>query len=319
MDYHLYFHDDFDGPASAAIFVDFFKKRGGRIISFNPIDYAQISKEAWPKFKFKEPFVMVDFLYHPKAGWWVDHHVTTFTEAIWRKRFKNDNQHWFNGDFKSCCSLVLDFLKKKHGYKPPKYIEKLAKWGDIIDSASYKSAKQAIEAREGAIILALLLDDNSGDLSPRALMLKEKIIKSLAEKDIDLIVKESLVKKLIADLRRKRAKRMPKRKDITLFKNVLFSDNTNLDTLYSHYFGYYLYPKIRYSVYIKKLDSNNYPYHVGCGRNPWLKDGTGLNLGRLMKKFNGGGHHDVGGTETKTKSEALEIADKLIKYLNEHG
>lgn len=44
MNYHLYFHDDFDGMSSSAILLDFFRTRGDDIASFNPINFDSLSE-----------------------------------------------------------------------------------------------------------------------------------------------------------------------------------------------------------------------------------------------------------------------------------
>ena len=68
--FHLYYHDDLDGTSSGAVFLDFFKKRGDDLVSFTPLEYnahLDANPGGWEHHDFQQPFVLVDFHYHPKA------------------------------------------------------------------------------------------------------------------------------------------------------------------------------------------------------------------------------------------------------------
>jgi len=145
--YHLYFHNDFDGMASGAVMLNFLRSRGDDIVSYNPIDYFPDVNRKWPEYKFKKPFILVDFRYHPAADWWFDHHLTSFFKKKWQNSFKVDRTHVFNPKIKSVCELVVRHLSKIFKYSPPRYIEYLVKWTSIIDSASYKSPKELVDIK----------------------------------------------------------------------------------------------------------------------------------------------------------------------------
>jgi oligoribonuclease NrnB/cAMP/cGMP phosphodiesterase (DHH superfamily) len=65
-EYNIYFHDDFDGFASASVIYDFLKKSNSKVKSFNPVNYDL--KNKWSEFKFKPNPIILDFYYHPKAN-----------------------------------------------------------------------------------------------------------------------------------------------------------------------------------------------------------------------------------------------------------
>ena len=315
--YHIYFHDDFDGMASGAVMLDFLNRRGDGIISFNPINYTPSLKNNWANFKFKEPFILVDFLYHPRAVWWFDHHETSFLNPSWRKKYKNDKTHSFDQSFKSCCGVTFAWLKKEHGYKPPEHIKYLAKWADIIDSSGYKSAKQPVERKEPALKFISFLDSLDRQIDKAHKASATFIIKQLAAKPIADFIKLARVAKSI------KGEDVKINKSLGRFKNfaesrgeVIFIDVTEANLAVAHhYFAYHLYPKTIFSILLSFYGSN---YHLSVGRNPWRRNdyNGSINIGDLMSKYGGGGHKNIGGLERKSKKETMTITEEIIKYLN---
>src|SRR5581483_7562722 len=96
MKYDIYFHNDFDGRAAAAIMLAFLRSRGDDAEHFVPLGYEM--QDAYLKENFfathklfkgkRNPPIIVDFAFHPKAAWWFDHHPTTFKREEWREKFK---------------------------------------------------------------------------------------------------------------------------------------------------------------------------------------------------------------------------------------
>ncbi len=90
MKYDIYFHNDFDGRASAAVMLAFLRSRGDDIEHYIPIKYDVIPK--WIDDKFLEknklfkgkhsPAIIVDFPYHPQAAFWFDHHIRPFPNVL---------------------------------------------------------------------------------------------------------------------------------------------------------------------------------------------------------------------------------------------
>ncbi len=311
MDYNLYFHNDFDGIASGAVMLDFLKGRGDKIISFNPINYFAEIQEKWPKFKFKAPFILVDFRYHPGADFWFDHHLSTFISKKWQDNFANDGTHYFGPKFKSCCGLIISRLGKQFGYQPASHIKELARWADIVDSASYKSAKQAIELKEPYLRLALFLDDDSHPLH------QEEIIKRLVSEPISKIVKLPFIVKELKKLDYETGKAKKIFKDISVLKGkIMLVDTTKTKIFISRYMGYFLYPQLNYFVIVMRSDNG---YHISAGKNPWKKMPNKVAIGEMLGKYGGGGHGGVGGVDRRTKSEILKVAGEIIEYLNKHG
>src|SRR3989344_592752 len=207
MKYDIYFHNDFDGRASAAVMLAFFISRGDTVARFLPVDYT--IKPHWTKedfFKKKNiaggagnPAVVVDFLYHPGATFWFDHHETTFKQASWEKRFKPDRSHRIDAAYPSCCHLVLDSLVKGFGFKPPSHIRELARWLDVVDGAFYKSARQTIEMKEPALQINEFIERYKGENS------LSWLIELLATRTLSRAAKDSRVARAVSAIRKKRA------------------------------------------------------------------------------------------------------------------
>ncbi|MBI2670208.1 MAG: hypothetical protein HYX20_03640 [Candidatus Yanofskybacteria bacterium] len=316
MNYHLYYHNDFDGTASGAIILNFLYSRGDSIASFNPIDYTPKLIASWVGYKFKKPFILVDFRYHPKADWWFDHHEVSFPRLVkteWKKHFRNDQTHCWDRKRKSCCGLILAHLKKHFGFKLPKHIAELAKWADIIDAAGYKSAREAISYSKPAFqLMAIVTDENNSKNT-------HDLIKKLAEKSMAKIVKEPRIKTRVSDFILKLKKLIKDLKTISKpYGSTIFFDVSDISPDVSHYMSYFLYPSVKYSVILKRGKGNDY-YHLGVGKNPWIGQSEKTNIGELMSKYKGGGHKNVGATQSNSKKEIMKITGEIIEYLNKNG
>lgn len=293
--------------------LNFLNGRGDNIISFTPIDYSPTLKKNWANFRFRQPFIIVDFLYHPNASWWFDHHPTAFVDEKWQKTFTNRSTHYFNPKAKSTCSILFSLLREKFKYNPPVFIPDLVKWADIIDSASFASAREAVEItkRNQPFGLAAFLDV----IEKRHY---KEVIKRLAEKPILEVIKlpyiQSWLKRRTREL--KAAKEVLK-KIAEPRGAAIFVDETKTRLDIPRYLAYFLYPKFDYVVTLGRY--NNGLYYLGVGKNPWKKTPAKVHIGEILKKYGGGGHKTVGGMERKTKPEILKIAGEVIEYLNKHG
>lgn len=301
--YYIYFHNDFDGYAGAAVIYDFLKKQNKKISGFQILDYEKYPTKKWEKEKFKDLPIILDFRYHPKAYFWFDHHPTTFIKKEWKDNFKPTKFHYFDTSFKSCASLIVNKLQKEFNYKPNKFIKKLCYWGDIIDSANFKSPKETIDINKPAYKIAIFLSKNHD---------KNLIwlIKAMSTKSLLQIANLNKIKNLI-----KKEKEIRKKalnfyyQNLKIYNNKLaFIDLTK--TKFSlRYAPFYLAPQIIYAFSLSK----NKKYKISLSANPWQKNKPCKNIGKFLQKFGGGGHKRVGGIEFNTKKEADKFIQKIIK------
>src|ERR687894_646492 len=88
----LYFHSPcFDGIVSSVLALDFLE--GSQHWTFDqlqPVDYD--SRTNWLSKPPRKPFAVVDFLYHPDAECWADHHQTSFLEPSLKELFRTQKK-----------------------------------------------------------------------------------------------------------------------------------------------------------------------------------------------------------------------------------
>lgn len=305
MRYDVYFHNDFDGYASAAVFLAYLKSRGDTA-RFFPIDHD--IRPRWLTIKFQNPAAVFDFPYNPRATFWIDHHKTTFFKPGLRRQYRKTKYHQFDPRYYSCCHLVLDVLRKDFDFRPPKHFRKLVKWLDVIDSARYKNAKQEIDMKEPAIQIAGFIDAARG---------KRKLpwlVELLSEKSLSSIVKDKRVKAVIRRAKEKKAKALVfYKKNLQIYGKVSFIDLSQSRFYQIDVAPFYLVPSLIYSVTLKRRTGT---YSFSLRGNPWRRSEIKINLSDLLRKrCGGGGHRGAAGCEVKMKRRAYELAEKLVEYL----
>jgi len=325
MKYDIYFHNDFDGRASAAVMLAFLRGRGDDIEHYVPVKYDIIPK--WLNEKFltnhalfrdgrrsrHNPAIIVDFPFHPQAAFWFDHHIRPFRKPVWGEKFKPDESHRFMPEYRSACHLVYDSLREGFGWKPPAHLRELVKWLDVIDFANYKSAKQTIEMKEAALQANVFIESVSDDFA-----MTVETIKFLATKSLSAFVKIPRIKKQVAALRRNMAAGLSFQKEnIKIDDRVMVVDITldPTDDL-AHFGPYYLYPKMMYLVRFHPFPRKPTLFHINVGSNPWRRAENKKNIGELLQTYGGGGHKDVGGVEIQGKAATLRAVAKITKFLN---
>src|SRR5713226_3832465 len=84
----LYFHSPcFDGVVSSVVAGDFLEtNEGWSFERFCPVNYD--FRANWLSAELHTPCAVVDFLYHPQATFWADHHPSTFVTLEARTDFE---------------------------------------------------------------------------------------------------------------------------------------------------------------------------------------------------------------------------------------
>jgi hypothetical protein len=195
----LCFHDRcFDGTASAALFYRFYRERFDPNAEFNFTGMTHRASQPWEGDLFDgDENVIVDFKYSnsPKVTWWFDHHQSAFLTPADAQNFrKNPGPHMFyEPDYKSCTMLIADTARKKFGFDTAP-LKDLIHWGDIIDGAQFPTPQSAVELKEPATQLALVIEAAPEDGVPA------KIIRDLAYKPLTEMVKLPIVAKHLGSL-----------------------------------------------------------------------------------------------------------------------
>lgn len=322
MKYDIYFHDDLDGRASAAIFLKFLESRGDKIAHFVPVNFDL--QDQWIKNNFlsthklfsgsKNKSIVVDFLYHPEADFWFDHHISTFRKKIWQKKFKKSRFHNWNPKYKSCAHQVLDGLRKNFDFKPPKHLIKLVRWLDIIDAALYKSPKEVIDSKKPAFMLDRFIEYSGGRKKPLLWL-----IRGLAEKPFEELAKDRRVTKIMKKFEKDKRKAFEFYKKNKKFcgRNIVFIDFSKTTLKRIRFLPYYLYRDILYELIIKKTGDL---YSVSFSASPWKKKLNKVHLGSFFKEhYNGGGHYGIGVTTVSSYKKAVWVANDVLKHFCKNG
>ncbi len=308
MSYHIYFHNDFDGRASAAVLLCFLGKKGDSVVGFHSMNFHL--KPRWASFKFKQPAIIVDFIYHPKAEWWFDHHQTSFIRSSWERRFRQDKLHKWNPKYPSCASLVLDSLKKDFSFKPPAHLKELAKWLDVIDAANFLSARQAIEFKEPALKLMNFIDTAGRKGDSLAWL-----IDLMSRYPLSRVIKDKRLRRSLRKLSKDKARALAfYKKNLRVYRRIALIDLGTTNFIDFRFAAYYLKPKLLYNIIVKETKDG---FKFSVGSNPWRRKEIKANIGRMLAKYDGGGHRLVGGVTIKKDKKLKEkIIDGVINELN---
>jgi hypothetical protein len=313
----VFFHDKcFDGAASAALFSRFYSERIRDNVEFTYRGLVHRAGSLFDEHEFTgDENAIVDFKYSPspKITWWFDHHQSAFLTLEDHEHFLHNqsNKKFYDPDFKSCTKFLATVAENRFGFNPAPASE-LIKWADIVDGAQYKDAKTAVEMKEPAMKLTMVIESTQDKtLIPR-------LIPLLAYKSLQEIIEEPVVAPLIPPLMERHEqsvgimRQRSECKDGTIVFDVMDCDLEG----YNKFVPYYLHPESTYSVGLSK---SSFRTKVSVGSNPWtaMRPEDMVNLAVICERYGGGGHARVGAIsfepnqEERAREAAREIASEL--------
>lgn len=307
----VFYHDRcFDGASSAALFSRFYAER---IRNNSEFVFSGLLHRAGALFNDVEfdgdENAIVDFKYSssPKITWWFDHHESAFLSPEDAAHFEQDqsNRKFYDPSFKSCTSFIAMIAEERFGFNPAPVAE-LVKWTDIIDGALYEDAKSAVEMKEPAMQLTMVIESTQ---DPAFL---PRLIPLLASKPLGEVIREPFVASLLPPLlKRHRESVEILRQRIESKDRTLFFDVTDQELEgYNKFVPYYLHPESIYSVGLSK---SNFRVKVSVGSNPWAPSPPVVNLAKVCERYGGGGHARVGAISFNvTEQEAARRASEEI-------
>jgi nanoRNase/pAp phosphatase (c-di-AMP/oligoRNAs hydrolase) len=320
----LYHGHCFDGVASAATFTRFYKER------INPeaeVKYGGLLHRPGNLLFEGNMFdgdenAIVDFKYSPsdKLTWWFDHHESAFLSPQDEAHFRSDKGgHKFHDpSYKSCTKFIAHITRTVFNCPMPD-LDDLIYWADIIDGAQFPDAQTAVELKEPAMRLMLVIEaSHSSELIHK--IIGEIQHRTLAEV-IDLPEIRSTFERLYAH-HFESIEIM--RQVTTCTKGVIEFDVSKHDLDgYNKFIPYYLFPD---SVYSVGVSHSAVRAKVSVGTNPWTKREHHQNLAKLCEQYGGGGHAVVAAISfkpnelDKAREAAREIAKKLQNEVDgNHG
>jgi len=308
----LYFHAPcFDGVASAAIAAEYLSGNGARPIDLRTVDYGE--RERWLARSIGSNAAVVDFLYHPDALFFADHHETSFLNSAARRAFDDAADEradvFYDPSSPSCASLLVRVLRGRENFDVEPF-ESLARMADIVDSADYRSVEEAVFpiSDAGRLRDSLALNPTPGYLVA--------LVEALRSSPPDEVARRPLVNE--------RCRRYQKLQDAALKQFgstirsaadgiVLFDYDASSGPV-SRYAPYLFRPDARYSLGIMRTRTGA---KITSMRNPW-RSFKSVPLGRIFERFGGGGHERVASVQLPkdraSDAQALigQIAEAII-------
>jgi hypothetical protein len=311
----VFYHDRcFDGASSAALFSRFYAERIRDDVEFV---YSGLLHRAGSLFNESDfngdENAIVDFKYSssPNITWWFDHHESAFLSPEDAAHFEQDesSRKFYDPAFRSCTSFIATIAEQRFGFNPAPVAE-LVHWTDIIDGALYPDARTAVEMKEPAMQLTMVIESTQDhEFIPR-------LIPLLADQPLAEVVTAPFVAPLLAPLLDRHGKSMDVMRDrIESRDGTLFFDVTDHELEgYNKFVPYYLHPE---SVYSVGLSKSSFRVKVSVGSNPWAPSPPVVNLAKVCERYGGGGHARVGAIsfDVTQHAAARRAAQEIVEEL----
>lgn len=280
----LLFHSPcFDGIASAVLASDYLRNREQwDSIECESVDYGV--RETWLSTRFRERTAIVDFLFHPDAAFWADHHRSAFLNEELRRDFASRSHNSFIYDSRadSCAGLLWRHFAETASYRNESFAE-LVKWAEKIDAARYDSVDEALSFEHPALRISASLA-LGGDGYP------EQLVAELSEKTIDEVSEIPEVRSRFVQFASSMSEGLSRMKaSARLRDDIAVFDVDARDVIVPRYAPYRFFPRALYSVGVVRYEDGA---KITAMRNPWL-DFESVPLGDIFTRFGGGGHQRV--------------------------
>ena len=163
MKVRVCYHDRcFDGACSAAVFTRFYQACVNSRAEFHYRGLVHRAGQLFDDGLFDgDENVIVDFKYSSadRLTWWFDHHQSAFLTEADAEDFRRDTsgRKFYRPDFRSCTKLISEVAAEKFGFQAPDLAE-LVCWADLIDGAQYPDSRTAVEMKDPATQLTLVIE-----------------------------------------------------------------------------------------------------------------------------------------------------------------
>jgi hypothetical protein len=311
----VYFHNNcFDGLASAAVFTSFYRSE---IRSAVEIEYEGLAHRAGELFLDVEfdadENAIVDFKYSSdsRLTWWFDHHQSAFLSKEDETHFRADTsgRKFHDPTFRSCTKFISSMTCRHFGFNSGRLAE-LIEWADIIDGAQFRDARAAVELREPAMKLMMVIE------GVRDAGLIQRLIGQFQQKTLEEIVTQDWVVEAFRPLNERHRRSIDIiRRNGHCSDGTIFFDVSDYEMEgYNKFVPYYLFPEATYSV---GVSLSSFRAKISVGSNPWSPRPRTHNLAALCERYGGGGHPVVGAISFPPEKlpEARRIAQEIAREL----
>ena len=309
------FHDRcFDGACSAAVFTRFYRQCVDAQGDFLYRGLMHRAGQLFDEGLFSaEENVIVDFKYSSsdRLTWWFDHHQSAFLTEEDAEHFRRDvsGKKFYGPDFHSCTKFIAHIASTRFGFRAPD-LEDLVHWADLIDGARYPDIRTAVEMREPATQLTLVIEGTS---EPEFCV---HLIPQLLSKPLKEIVALPHIQKAFEQLYARHLQSIELiRERAELHDGVVFFDIVDLNMEgFNKFIPYYLFPAALYSVGLSRSQER---IKVAVGSNPWSSAPKTANLATICERYGGGGHAKVAAISLPPTNleRGREVAAQIVHEL----
>lgn len=308
-------HDNcFDGLASSAVFSSFYRLAIDRDAVF---EYEGLAHLAGPylleDMLTGEVNAILDFKYSSsdRLTWWFDHHQSAFLSSDDEQHFRNDRsgRKFHDPGYRSCTKFIRHISESMFDTSMD-HLEELILWADIIDGAQFKDAQTAVELKEPALQLMLVIES----VKDRTLL--RDIIERLQTQTLAEVAGQPAVKAHFGRLYEKHLESIRILRDAMTCKGgvVEFDISEFSITGHNKFIPYQLFPDSLYTVGVSLEPTRA---KISVGTNPWAKEELRHNLAQICEGYGGGGHAVVAAIslDPAKLDEARRVAGEIAATL----
>jgi hypothetical protein len=302
---HVYYHSPcFDGLISAVLIADYLATSGRHSLTFHPVNYDL--NASWAALTLDQPAAIVDFMYHPDATIWFDHHSTAFQTQAFEQHYHSRRDPLIVHDRQadSCAMLIWSRRLPMSGDHADK-----VRAADLIDSARYVSPQQAVfgDAPEFRINASMAMGETDDYTRHLIRHLLTHTLETTAE--LPIVVERYARFRSLQEAGLQRFSQTP---DVLSRNGYVLTDDGILmfavdgsGVMISRYAPFLVAPTARYSVGVV-FDSDR--AKITAMRNPWLEFPS-VPLGEIFRSIGGGGHQRVASARLhgKSRSEVIQM------------
>lgn len=189
-------------------------------------------------------------------------------------------------------------------------LEELIHWADIIDGALFEDARAAVELRDPAMKLMMVIE------GVRDRERIQRLIMEFQEKRLGDIMDLDWVRAAFQPLLERHLESIEIiQNNAECIDGTVYFDISRYELEgYNKFIPYYLFPHATYSV---GLSLSSFRSKISVGSNPWSTLPRAHNLAALCERYGGGGHPVVGAISfspeelPRARAIALDIASEL--------
>ncbi|MBP1594681.1 MAG: hypothetical protein H6Q05_58 [Acidobacteria bacterium] len=316
MKMKVYFHDNcFDGLASAAVFSDFYRTQFRNDARFEYEGLAHRAGQLFLDVQFDgDENAIVDFKYSsdPRLTWWFDHHQSAFLSAEDEAHFRADRsgRKFHDPDYRSCTKFIAHMVRQHFAFDARR-LDELIHWADRIDGAQFEDARAAVELRDPAMKLMMVIEGN------RRPELGRTLIEDFQRLSLEEIMSLDWVQDVFRPLHDRHIRSIDIIRGSAQYADgTVYFDISSRDEMegYNKFIPYYLFPEATYCVGVSQ---SSFRSKISVGSNPWSVRPRKHNLAALCERHGGGGHSVVGAISFAPEDlpRARRIAQDIVREL----